>query len=96
MLGTYFYRLNVKKPPLDDVRVRRALAMSIDRESLVQRRDSAPASNPPTASCPPGTAGYEPVAKIHEDVPAAQQLLAEAGFPGGTGLPGDDHPLQHE
>ena len=86
MLGTYFYRLNVKKPPLNDVRVRRALAMSIDRETLVNavlRTGQQPAFS----LIPPSTAGYEPLAKIHEDVPAAQKLLAEAGFPGGQNFP---------
>ncbi len=34
-LGSYYFMLNTTKPPLDDVRVRRALAMSVDRESLV-------------------------------------------------------------
>ena len=85
-LGTYFYRLNVKKPPLDDVRVRRALAMSIDREKIVH--DITRTGQQPAYSLiPPGTSGYEPIAKITEDVSAAQKLLADAGFPGGRGFP---------
>ena len=36
-LGTYFYRVNVTRPPLNNRLVRRALAMAIDRESIVNR-----------------------------------------------------------
>ncbi|MES1166433.1 MAG: peptide ABC transporter substrate-binding protein, partial [Pseudomonadota bacterium] len=35
-LGIYYYRCNVKRPPLDDKRVRKALALSLDRESIVK------------------------------------------------------------
>ncbi len=85
-LGVYFYRFNVRKPPLDDPRVRRALAMSIDREGIV--KDILRAGQPPAYTLvPPGAGGYQPVAQLHADVPAAQKLLAEAGFPDGKGFP---------
>ena len=86
MYGVYFYRLVVTKPPLNDPRVRRALAMSIDREQItknITRTGQVPAFN----LVPPGPAGYEPVQKITEDIPAARKLLAEAGFPDGKGFP---------
>ena len=35
-LGTYYYLLNTQRPPVDDVRVRKALAMSVDRDKLVR------------------------------------------------------------
>ena len=85
---TIFYRLNTSRAPLDDVRVRRALSLAIDRESLVNDvvRGAGRA-----ASCftPPG-AGYDSsftYAPRTEQVELARKLLAEAGFPGGKGFP---------
>ena len=85
-LGIYYYRCNVTRPPLDDKRVRKALALAIDRETLVRdvvRGDSLPAY----AVSYPGTAGYTPRARLTGGVPEARRLLAEAGFPGGRGFP---------
>ena len=84
-LGTYFYMLNVTNAPLKDKRVRRALAMAIDRGSLVTnvlRGGQLPAY----AFTPPGTAGYTATASIPYDLAAARKLLADAGYPGGRGL----------
>lgn len=85
-LGTYYYRLVVTKPPLDDARVRRALAMSINREQIVESITRG-GQIPAYSLVPRGMAGYEPVRRIVEDVPAAQKLLAEAGYPDGKGFP---------
>jgi len=85
-LGIYYYMFNVARPPLDDVRVRRALALAIDREAIVQnvtRGDQIPAY----AVSYPGTAGYAPRARLEGNIAEAQRLLAEAGFPGGQGMP---------
>jgi oligopeptide transport system substrate-binding protein len=85
-LGTYFYRCNVTKPPMNDKRVRRALALTIDRESLVKnvlRGGQLPAF----CLTPPGTAGYTCRTQLHENIAEAKRLLAEAGYPGGKGLP---------
>src|SRR5690606_27607877 len=37
LVTTYNYAFNVQKPPLDDVRVRKALAYSVDRKMLTER-----------------------------------------------------------
>ena len=85
-LGTYFYRVNVTKPPLNDKRVRQALAMAIDRESLV--KDVTKGGQLPALSMtPPGTAGYTSRAQLSEDISKAKKLLAEAGYPDGKGFP---------
>jgi oligopeptide transport system substrate-binding protein len=85
-LGTYFFRLNTQRPPLDDVRVRAALSLALDRETLVRQvlRDS---QIPATSLTPKGTAGYVPPAGLAFDLPRARQLLAEAGYPDGEGAP---------
>jgi oligopeptide transport system substrate-binding protein len=85
-LGTYIYRFNTTKPPLNDVRVRRALAMAIDRVAVatqIRRAGEAPAYS----FTPPDTAGYTSQAKLPFDVEQARKLLAEAGYPDGKGFP---------
>lgn len=85
-LGTYFYLLNTTRPPLDDVRVRRALSLAVDRESLT--RNVLYGSNDPAyAITPPGTLGYQPPQLFSYNPEQARQLLAEAGFPNGAGWP---------
>ena len=85
-LGVYFYRLNVARPPLNDKRVRQALALAIDRESIV-RNVTRGGQQPAYAVSYPGTAGYSPRAKLTGSLADAKRLLAEAGFPEGKGFP---------
>ena len=85
-LSSYYYMINTTKPPLDDVRVRRALSMSVDRELLnetVLENIMAPAY----FLTPPGTVGYEPPVTFGYDPDQARALLAEAGYPNGEGFP---------
>jgi oligopeptide transport system substrate-binding protein len=85
-LGTYYYLLNTKRKPLDDVRVRRALALALDREEIT--RTATGAGEVPACSLVPlGIAGYTPVKFGSENVKEAQRLLAEAGYPNGRGFP---------
>lgn len=84
--GVYFYSLNLAKPPLNDVRVRQALALAIDRETLT-RAVIKGGKRPAAHFTPPGIGGYEPPVRLGFDPTVAQQRLTEAGFPGGRGVP---------
>jgi oligopeptide transport system substrate-binding protein len=86
LLGTYFYKFVVLHPPLNDKRVRQALAMSIDRHAITETISRA-GEQPAFCLDPPDTAGYTCQTQIKEDVTAAQKLLAEAGYPSGKGFP---------
>jgi oligopeptide transport system substrate-binding protein len=84
--GTYFYRFNVTRKPLNDPRVRQALSLAVDRKRLVERITRA--GEPPADSfTPPGIGGYTPPAGLGYDPARARKLLAAAGFPGGKGFP---------
>lgn len=85
-LGSYFYRINTTRPPFDDVRVRRALALSIDKQLLVERVTQG-GQAPATGFVPSGIAGYAPSDTVQFNAQEAQRLLAEAGYPGGRGFP---------
>ena len=85
-LGTYFYRLNIKTPQLQDRRVRRALGMAIDREKLVENITKG-GQIPAYTMTPPGTMGYYPSSTLAFDPEGAKNLLSEAGYPNGEGFP---------
>lgn len=85
-LGSFFFRINVTRPPFTDLRVRRAFALAVNREDLVTyvtKGGQQPAYN----FTPPGFPGYHPKARLTGTLEEAQRLLAEAGYPGGRGLP---------
>lgn len=85
-LGSYFYRYNVTRKPFDDPRVRKALALAVDKRRIVDNITKA-GEQLADHFVPPGTADYESPAGLGHDPEHARQLLAEAGFPGGEGFP---------
>jgi oligopeptide transport system substrate-binding protein len=85
-VGAYFYRINVTRKPLHNPKVRLALNLAIDRESIVKNITRGK-QKPATGFTPPGIANYEPLDVIHYDPDRARQLLAEAGYPNGKDFP---------
>ena len=85
-LSIYYYQINVKRKPLDDVRIRRALAMAIDRKQIVEQVTKA-GQIPAFTIVPPGLAGYQSPPGFKPDLDEAKRLLVEAGYPGGRGIP---------
>jgi ABC-type oligopeptide transport system substrate-binding subunit len=87
MLSLRFYGFNTRVKPLDDRRVRQAIACAIDRESILQevllgRFVLA------RGILPPGTQGFNPALHGYAHDPRrSRELLAEAGYRGGRGLP---------
>jgi len=74
--GTYFYRFNVDEPPFDDLRVRQAMSLAVDRESLVEnvtKRGQLPA----VSFTPPDKAGFTAWPRYKKDLVAAKKLINE-------------------
>ena len=79
---TIYLGLKSKEKPLDDVRVRRALSLAIDRKGLVG--DILKGKATPTGTqVGPFDAGYKDIPTPAFDPAAAKKLLAEAGYPDG-------------
>ena len=85
-----YYAFNTSHEPFDDVRVREALGLAIDRER-VSRDDLLGATEPAEKFLPESMSGEKPVVDKAEllahDVNKARELLAEAGYPNGDGFP---------
>ncbi|MDR3164612.1 MAG: peptide ABC transporter substrate-binding protein [Synergistaceae bacterium] len=95
---TYFYTINTEKKPLDDVRVRKALALAVDRKALVEKvlqGVDIPAINVVAQglldsagkdfSKTSGNFGMDPAGSAKPD--EARKLLAGAGYPDGKDFP---------
>lgn len=80
-LGTYFYLINVKKPPFNNILIRRALSLAIDREAIVNRILKG-GQLPATSFTPPNTGNnYIPPSNlIYFDTIEAKKLIKEAGY----------------
>jgi oligopeptide transport system substrate-binding protein len=95
-LETYYFKVNVTKAPFNDVRVRKALLLAIDRKSITQFVTKG-GQKPALAWVPYGIADALPGSDFRtasqvsffkdNDIAAAKALLAQAGYPNGKGFP---------
>jgi ABC-type oligopeptide transport system substrate-binding subunit len=84
---SYYVGFHPRHPPLDDPRVRRALVMATDRERLDKVLAEFELVPHTGGLLPPGVPGHSPGIALPHDLAGARQLLAEAGYPGGSGFP---------
>lgn len=85
VLATTYLLFNIRKPPLNDARVRRALALAVDRLSITE--NLVKTGTPATGFVPSLLPGYPSQTDTEYNVEKARQLLADAGYPGGRGFP---------
>jgi oligopeptide transport system substrate-binding protein len=94
-LGTYYYIFNVNKAPTNDINVRKALTLAIDREQIVTEVTKG-GQQPATGFVPTGlvdsqgndfraTAGDYGISTT-ADIEKAKEYLAKAGYPNGEGM----------
>jgi oligopeptide transport system substrate-binding protein len=85
-LTTYYYMVNTTRRPVNDVRVRKALALALDRDEIT-RVATAAGEVPAFSLVPPAMPGYKGQPFPPRNPELARKLLAEAGYPGGRGFP---------
>jgi ABC-type transport system substrate-binding protein len=85
--GYAVYYLNAmwsKNTVIQDVRVRKALSLAINRDNLAK---AVPGTEPGVSLLPGNVPGWSDSLAIKYDPEQAKSLLGEAGFPGGKGMP---------
>jgi len=90
-----YYEFNAAHAPFDDLRIRQALTLAVDRarlsadtlEGATEPADKFLPTDEPVAVQTEDRQSVPDEAKLVYDVPRAQKLLIEAGFPGGAGFP---------
>lgn len=88
LFNTMFLHFNVNRPPLDDVRVRRALAKAVDVHALANVHFNGHYLPADGGLTPPGMPGHSPGIGLTYEPDRARELLAEAGYPGGREIGG--------
>ncbi len=75
--------MNNTRPPFDDIRVRQALMMAVDRNILIQGVESGFGSPIGSHFSPASPYYVDLTGKYAHDIDAAKAILTEAGYPDG-------------
>lgn len=78
----FFMVLQVTKPPFDDLKVRQAMSLALDRQVFVDRATAGKAE-PANSFFPKSALCWNPNAKLPYDVDKAKQLIAQSKYPNG-------------
>ncbi len=81
------YWVDVNRAPMDNLYLRQALALAIDRRLLVDNVSGGLYYPATGGIVPPGIPGHLPGIATPSDPVTARRLLTQAGYPGGEGLP---------
>ncbi len=100
IIGTYYLSLNTQKEPFNDVNVRKALSLAIDRDyvaNTLMQGTYTPAYNfigpgwldtDGTEFISKANGGQPYISSDHDaNIEEAKKLLSDAGYPDGQGLP---------
>jgi oligopeptide transport system substrate-binding protein len=83
-LGVFFLAFSSLTPPFNDLRVRKAFALALNRRKFFDQFRLPVVSG---GLVPPGMAGHSPDIGLPFDVDLARWLMVEAGYPEGKGFP---------
>lgn len=82
-VGIYYYSINANIKPFDDVRIRKAYQMSLDKQQLLDILYDG-RGTVQSGIMPPGLIGHNPeLPEIEYNPERAKELMAEAGYPDG-------------
>lgn len=84
-VGMYYYNINQALKPFEDVRVRKAFQMAINRKEILEKNFYGKGQLE-NGVIPTGLACYKPSTEIEYNPQKAKQLLAEAGYPDGVDI----------
>lgn len=89
LLCYYYYAFRMDRPPFDNPLIRKAFAMAFDKERLVSHvtKGMQVVADGPVPKFFDASMGFRDNKGVEFDPKGARKLLAEAGYPGGRGLP---------
>jgi ABC-type oligopeptide transport system substrate-binding subunit/class 3 adenylate cyclase len=86
-LGLRALVFNPSRPPMNDIRVRRAIAHALDRKLILDEMGIPARRDPRGGIVPIGLSGHSPEIGLLHNLDLARQYLEDAGYPMGRGLP---------